>query len=253
MPRVSFLGLLVGAQVLLQTRTQTSRGKYYKLGGSVVTPGGNFPLPAASADPHLPPSLAEDVSSPAAMLIDSAIVHYQIANAAPIGLPAGSCSVTGNSTLNVIVSLTEMTPQRSHLWGVVFDDEQRDGQLGRHATFSTTTTLPLLPNPINSSLTKMNLRTGTFLAEFAKYQMTRRATHEGAFSDGEYESYQCLGRSLLECDMNTENVWEWSSRELIYTARKLSGFGGAARALSPSSLTARIAFQVFRTDPYYRE
>ncbi|KAH7882524.1 hypothetical protein F5I97DRAFT_1931069 [Phlebopus sp. FC_14] len=48
MPRVSLLGLIVGTQLVLQTRAQTWCGKYYKPGESIVTPGGNFPLPAAS-------------------------------------------------------------------------------------------------------------------------------------------------------------------------------------------------------------
>jgi hypothetical protein len=81
---------------------------------SIVVPGGNFPLPVASNDPLLAfrcapairPYLAEDASSPAAILIDSPVVYYEIANAKAIDLAVGSVF---SAELDVKVSLNGKT------------------------------------------------------------------------------------------------------------------------------------------------
>jgi len=101
MKRIILFGL-VSAQVLTAAVAQTWCGKHYMSSQSIVVPGGNFPPPAASKDPLLAfrcapairPYLAEDASSPAAVLIDSPVVYYEIANTKAIYFAAGSYGVT---------------------------------------------------------------------------------------------------------------------------------------------------------------
>ncbi|KAH7890176.1 hypothetical protein F5I97DRAFT_1965248 [Phlebopus sp. FC_14] len=221
MPRVSLLGLLVGTQLVLQSGAQTWCGKYYKPGESIVTPGGNFPLPAVSTDPLLAfqcapairPYLAEDVSSPATVLIDSPVVYYQIANAVPISLPTGPCALTNDGMLNVTVSLDDrvlangvvplnatafelsisldgITPQMTP-YGLTCEASYSATNGATTSsdttqTFSATTRLSLLPNPTNSSVTKMDLRTGALLAKSASGQ---GRDYEPVFPIGFYTAF----------------------------------------------------------------
>ncbi|KAF8550318.1 hypothetical protein OG21DRAFT_1499858, partial [Imleria badia] len=93
MRRVTLASFL-GPYLLTGALAQTWCGKHYMSTESPLAPGGNFPLPSPSSDPLLAlrcapairPYLAEDVSSPAAILIDAPVVYYQIANAEPIQL-----------------------------------------------------------------------------------------------------------------------------------------------------------------------
>ncbi|KAH7882071.1 hypothetical protein F5I97DRAFT_1939548 [Phlebopus sp. FC_14] len=152
-------------------------GKYYKPGESIVTPGGNFPLPAASTDPLL------------AFRCAPAIRSYL---AEDVSLPTGSCALTNDGTLNVTVSLDDrvlangvvplnatafelsisldgITPQMTP-YGLICEASYSatNGATTNSdttQTFSATTRLSLLPNLTNSSVTKMDLRTGALLAE----------------------------------------------------------------------------------------
>ncbi|KAF9239477.1 hypothetical protein BU15DRAFT_61981 [Melanogaster broomeanus] len=190
MKRVILSGL-VGAQLLTTAVAQTWCGKHYMSTQSVVAPGGNFQPPAASKDPLLAfrcapairPYLAEDVSSPAAVLIDSPVVYYEIANAKPIDLAAGPLST---QTLDVTISLNGKTldqrpvPLNATAYELSFSLEDVTPQMAAYnvsceatytgsastsQTFSATTALSFLPNPTNSSVTKMDLRTGGLLAK----------------------------------------------------------------------------------------
>ncbi|KIK79630.1 hypothetical protein PAXRUDRAFT_160840, partial [Paxillus rubicundulus Ve08.2h10] len=187
---------LVSAQVLTAALAQTWCGKHYMSSQSIVVPGGNFPLPAASKDPLLAfrcapairPYLAEDISSPAALLIDSPVVYYEIANVKAIYLATDPAS---NAGLDVTVSLNGKTlatgcvPLNATAYELPFSLEGITPQMaaynlsceatysgstsatsaGSLQTFSATTTLSVLPNPTNSSVTKVDLRTGALLAK----------------------------------------------------------------------------------------
>ncbi|KAG6327165.1 hypothetical protein ID866_11924 [Astraeus odoratus] len=155
-----------------------------------VPPGGNFPLPAQSQDPLLAfqcapairPYLAEDVSMPASVLIDTPIVYYEIANAKPINL---SCYSSWHDELEVTVSLNGKTlvttgvPLNATAYEIPFSlqgiepkmtpynlsCEATYGPASEAQTFSATTLLHILPNPSSGSVIKMDLRTGAFLAQ----------------------------------------------------------------------------------------
>ena len=162
-------------------------GKHYESTQSAVTPGGNFPLPSQSSDPLLAfrcvpairPYLDEDVSvnMSAAILIDALVVYYNIANAEPIQLSSA------DSTINVTVSWNGGTltsgsvPLNAIGHELSFDLGDISPQMAAYnlsceatygatrQTFSATTPLYVLPNPTNSSVTKMDLRTGALLAK----------------------------------------------------------------------------------------
>ncbi|KAF9239478.1 hypothetical protein BU15DRAFT_46639 [Melanogaster broomeanus] len=190
MRRATLFGL-VGAQLFTTAVAQTWCGKHYMSTQSIVPPGGNFQPPAASKDPLLAfrcapairPYLAEDVSSPAAVLIDSPVVYYEIANAKPIDLAAGPLST---QTLDVTISLNGKTltrglvPLNATAYELLFSLEGVTPQMAAYnlsceatytgsastsQTFSAITALSFLPNPTNSSVTKMDLRTGGLLAK----------------------------------------------------------------------------------------
>ena len=150
-----------------------------------LAPGGNFPLPSPSSDPLLAlrcapairPYLAEDVLSPAAILIDAPVVYYEIANAEPIQLRGddtmldvtvslnGKTLATGFVSLNATAhelpfSLEGITPQMA-----AYNVSCEATYAATSQRFSATTALSVLPNPTNSSVTKMDLRTGALLAK----------------------------------------------------------------------------------------
>ncbi|KIJ61685.1 hypothetical protein HYDPIDRAFT_31019 [Hydnomerulius pinastri MD-312] len=195
MQRLAF-SAFVSAQLLTGALAQTWCGKNYMSSQSVVPPGGQFPTPAASKEPLLAfrcapairPYLAEDASSPAAVLIDSPVVYYEIDNAEAINLAAGPLS---NAKLDVTVSLNGKTlangpvPLNATAYELPFSLEGITPQMAAYdlsceATYSGSTSaahsdtpqifkatagLSVLPNPTNSSVTKMDLRTGALLAK----------------------------------------------------------------------------------------
>ncbi|KAF8841649.1 hypothetical protein BDN67DRAFT_980182 [Paxillus ammoniavirescens] len=194
MKRVTLSGL-VSAQLFTAALAQTWCGKHYMSSQSIVAPGGNFPPPVSSKDPLLAfrcapairPYLAEDVSSPAAVLIDSPVVYYEIANAKAIDLAVGSGSIDVTVSLNgetlargpvplnatayeLPFSLEGITPRMAAYnlsceATYSYSGSMSTTSLGSPQTFSATTTLSVLPNPTNSSVTKMDLRTGALLAK----------------------------------------------------------------------------------------
>lgn len=164
---------------------------------SVVAPGGQFTTPTASKDPLLAfrcapairPYLAEDASSLAAVLIDSPVVYYEIANAKTIDLAPGP--LANVAQLDVTISLNGKTlanapvPLNATAYEIPFSLEGITPQMAAYnlsceatysastsaarsdppQTFAASTTLSVLPNPTNSSVTKMDLRTGALLAK----------------------------------------------------------------------------------------
>lgn len=173
---------------------------------SPVAPGGNFPLPSPSPDsllalrcaPAIRPYLAEDVWSPAAILIDAPVVYYEIANAEPIQLSSdytlldvtvsldGRTLATGFVPLNATAyelpfSLEGITPQKAG-----YNLSCKATYAPTSQTFSATTALSVIPNPTNSSVTKMDLRTGALLAKPAT---GLGGTYEPVFPIGFYTAF----------------------------------------------------------------
>ncbi|KAN0079814.1 hypothetical protein V8E55_009380 [Tylopilus felleus] len=204
MRRVALASYLASS-LLTGALAQTWCGKPYKSTQSPAAPGGNFPLPSPSSDPLLAlrcapairPYLAEDVSSPAAILIDAPVVYYEIANAQPIQL-------SDDTVLNVAVSLNGRTlatgsvPLNATAYELPFSLEGITPQKAAYsisceATYGTTSqkfsalsALSVLPNPTNSSVTKMDLRTGALLAKPAT---GLEGTYEPVFPIGFYTSF----------------------------------------------------------------
>jgi hypothetical protein len=168
---------------------------------SVVPPGGNFLTPSTSSSPLLAfrcapairPYLAEDTTSLASIIVDAPVTYIQIAGAEPITLSSsgdagplavtvstnGKTLATGIIPLNaskyeINFSLTSLTAQKD-----AYNISCSASYAGK--TFTTSTALSYLPNPTNSSVTKMDLRTGALLAKPA----------DG--SDGEYASVFPIG------------------------------------------------------------
>ena len=147
-------------------------------------PGGNFPLPSASSQsllalrcaPAIRPYLAEDVSSPAGILIDAPVVYYEIANAKPIRLTCDDTTLDVTVSLNGQTLATGSVPLNATAYELSFSLEGITPQMTAYnisceatyaatsQTFSTTAALSVLPNPTNGSATKMDLRTGALLA-----------------------------------------------------------------------------------------
>ncbi|KAG9312366.1 hypothetical protein JVU11DRAFT_6739 [Chiua virens] len=205
MRRVALAGFL-GPYLLTGAFAQTWCGKNYMSTQSIVPPGGNFPLPTPSKDPLLAfrcapairPYLAEDVSSPAGILIDAPVVYYEIANTEPIQL-------TDDNMLDVTVSLngrmltTGFVPLNATAYELPFSLEGITPQMAAYnlsceatyaptsQTFSAMTALSVLPDPTNSSVTKMDLRTGALLAKPAT---GLGGTYEPVFPIGFYTSFE---------------------------------------------------------------
>ncbi|KAH7924185.1 hypothetical protein BV22DRAFT_1130026 [Leucogyrophana mollusca] len=189
--------VFIGAQLLTIASAQTWCNKNYMSTQPVVPPGGNFPLPVSSKDPLLAfrcapairPYLAEDISSPSAVLIDSPVVYTKIAGAEPINLANGPLANAGK--LNVTISLNGMTlangpvPLNASAYELPFSLKGITPQMAAYnltcvasylattsaagtsppQTFTSSAALSVLPNPTNSSVTKMDLRTGAILAK----------------------------------------------------------------------------------------
>ncbi|KAF9228162.1 hypothetical protein BS17DRAFT_725128 [Gyrodon lividus] len=210
------------AQLLTASLAQTWCGKHYMSSQSVVVPGGNFPLPAVSKDPLLAfrcapairPYLAEDASSPAAILIDSPVVYYEIAGAKVVNFAAGPVS---NAGLDVTIRLNGRTlasgpvPLNATAYELPFGLESITPQMAAYnlsceatysgyasaQTFSATTTLFVLPNPTTGSVTKMDLRTGALLAKPATGM---GGAYEPVFPIGFYTSFNYLATNLSVID-----------------------------------------------------
>ena len=168
---------------------------------SIVPPGGNFPTPSTSSSPLLAfrcapairPYLAEDTTSPASIIIDAPVTYTQIAGAEPItlssGSDAGSLAVTISANGKILA--TGMVPPNASKYEIQFSLTSLTPQMDAYniscsasypgKTFTTSTAFFYLPNPTNSRVTKMDLRTGALLAKPA----------DG--SDGEYASVFPIG------------------------------------------------------------
>lgn len=201
------LSTLLSTQVLsaASTSANTWCGKNYMSSLPPVSPGGNFPIPAQSNDPLLAfqcvpairPYLAEDTS--AAVLIDSAIVYYEIANARTIYPDSGTIS---EGELEVHISLngntlgTATVPLNATGFEISFNLQGIQPQMSPYnlsceaaytpvgqtpQAFSASTSLYVLPTPLSGAVTKMDYRTGGLLA--------RPATGAG----GDYEPVFPIG------------------------------------------------------------
>ncbi|TFK48190.1 hypothetical protein OE88DRAFT_1737887 [Heliocybe sulcata] len=181
--------LLLGSCALAGALAQTWCGKDYTVGSPIVPPGGEFTLPATSAEPLLAfrcapaikPYLEEDAFTPAAIIVDTPITYQQISGAAPITFssdgPLGELVVT--VTANGKFLTTGVVPLNTSKAELPFSLEGLQTQtsaynvscsatyspsLGKTQTFQATTALSYLPSPESGSVTKMDLRSGSLLA-----------------------------------------------------------------------------------------
>lgn len=203
-------------------------GKYYDPSkmpqAKAPSPGGAFstptssqsPLLALTCSPAIRPYLAEDTGSSAAILIDSPVVYSSIRGAEAISLPSGSLSNDG--TLSVIVStggkllangtvplnatafeipfsLRDLTPQ-STPYNLSCQATYSSSSSSSSQLFSTSSALYFLPDPTNSSVTKMDLRTGALLAKPANGQ----GSYQTVFPIGFYTEFQYLAANLTLID-----------------------------------------------------
>lgn len=194
-------------------------GKHYMSSQSIVPPGGNFPplspssnsLLALRCAPAIRPYLAEDVSSPAAVLIDAPVVHYGIANAKPIQLSSYNTHLDVTVSLNGRTLTTGSVPLNATAYELPFSLQGITPRMAAYnlsckatyastaQTFSATTALSVLPNPTNSSVTKMDLRTGALLAKPAT---GLGGTYEPVFSIGFYTAFD----NYLASNLSTINL-----------------------------------------------
>lgn len=160
----------------------------------MIPVGGQFPIPATSSSPLLAlrcapvikPYLAEDVSSPAGILVDAYLTSSEIVGAVPIDLPSqshalGDILVTvklgervlteGLVPLNATkvelpFSLLGIEPKSAPYDLTCSATYAPEGLLGKEQTFKSTAQLSFLPDPPSGrSVTKMDLRTGALLAK----------------------------------------------------------------------------------------
>jgi len=188
----SVLGVVLGVQFITGVYGQTWCGKPYMQNQTASTPGGNFAIPSYSSSPLLAfrcapairPYLEEDVGSGGGILIDSPVVNYQIVGAEPISLPSsGSLSSAGSLDVTISVNGTTLgtakVPLNATAYGIPISLKSFTPQMAAYSvscsatysgssgsqTYSATAALSVLPNPSNSSVTKMDLRTGALLAK----------------------------------------------------------------------------------------
>ncbi|KAG2357753.1 hypothetical protein BDR07DRAFT_1362877 [Suillus spraguei] len=192
MSRLTF-AVLSGIRLLAGVSAQTWCNKNYMASQPVVPPGGNFPIPAVSEDPLLAfrcaaaikPYLEEDIGKPAGILIDSPVVYSEIVGAQLIDLPTGplysagnlnvTVSLNGKTLVNALVplnasayelsfSLGGITPQMTP-YNLSCEATYLASNSSSSQTYSASAALSVLPNPTNSSVTKMDLRTGALLVK----------------------------------------------------------------------------------------
>ena len=154
---------------------------------SVIVPGGDFLLSSHSASPLLAfrctpairPYLEEDISAnmSAAILIDAQVVYYETANAEPIQLSSDDTTIDVTVSWNGTALASGSVPLNATAYELPFSLEGIPPQMAAHdlsceATygvtsemFSAKTSLYVLPNPTDSSVTKMDPRTGALLAK----------------------------------------------------------------------------------------
>lgn len=153
---------------------------------SVVPPGGKFPIPSTSATPLLAfrcvpairPYLFEDIIYPASIIIDAPVTYTQIAGAMPITLSPGGKDATSLAvtiSVNGKILASGTAPLNASKLEIEFSLSKLKAQKDPYniscfatygqQSFSTSTALSYLPNPTNSSVTKMDLRTGALMAK----------------------------------------------------------------------------------------
>jgi len=188
-------------------------------------PGGTFSIPTSSQTPLLAfrcapaikPYLAEDAGSSAAILIDLPVVYSNIQGAEAISLPSGPLSHAG--TLDVSVSaggkelahgtvplnatayeisfsLGDLTPQVSPYNLSCQATYSGGSSSSSPQVFSASSSLYFLPDPTNSAVTKMDLRTGALLAKPANGQ----GSYQPVFPIGFYTEFQYLADDLTLID-----------------------------------------------------
>lgn len=188
-------------------------------------PGGAFSIPTSSQGPLLAfrcapaikPYLAEDTGSSAAVLIDAPVVYSEIQGAKAISLPSGSLSSAG--TLSVTISVggkvlaNGAVPLNATAYELSFSLENLTPQVNPYnlscqatysgssassspQVFSASSTLYFLPNPTNSGVTKMDLRTGALLAKPANGQ----GSYQPVFPIGFYTEFEYLAENLTLID-----------------------------------------------------
>lgn len=189
-------------------------GKNYMASSPIVSPDGQFPVPATSSKPLLAlrcapvikPYLPEDAASLAGFLIDAPITFSEIVGAAPISLSAhglkgelevivkvaGRALAKGTVPLNATKAVLPFSLKSLEPQATPFDVEcsatyTAPGAKGAPQTFSANTTLSYLPNPPDGrSVTKMDLRTGALLAKPAT---GKGGAYETVFPIGFYTNF----------------------------------------------------------------
>ncbi|KZP33164.1 hypothetical protein FIBSPDRAFT_916135 [Athelia psychrophila] len=193
---------VVLSAVVASVSAQTWCNKNYMSSEPVVPPGGNFPTPASSTEPLLAlrcapvirPYLAEDSQSPAGILIDAPVTYTQIAGAEPITLSSGSLAVTISAngttlgTANVPLNATKYEIPFSLGTLVAQKDAYNISCTATYnnQSFAASTALSYLPDPTNSSVTKMDLRTGALMAKPAN---GKGGKYDYVFPIGFYTSF----------------------------------------------------------------
>ena len=203
-------------------------GKYYDPSkmpqDQAPPPGGAFSVPTTSQTPLLAfrcapaikPYLAEDASSSAAIIIDSPVVYSNIQGANAVNLPSGSLSNAGTLSVSISAggkvlghgsvplnatayevsfSLGDLTPQVSP-YNISCQATYSESSSSSPQAFSASTSLYYLPNPTNSAVTKMDLRTGALLAKPANGQ----GNYQPVFPIGFYTEFEYLAGNLALID-----------------------------------------------------
>lgn len=213
------LGFAVVVASMGGALAQTWCGKNYMEGSPIVPPGGQFPIPATSSSPLLAfrcapaikPYLPEDALTPAAILIDTAIVYSEIAGTAPVGIPEegplGVLSVSIESEGKLLS--TGIVPLNATKFELPFSLLALEPKKGTYdvtcsatyatlsglETFTASAELAYAPSPTDgSSVVKLDARTGALLA--------KPATGKG----GAYETVMPVGFYTAFADYLAANL-----------------------------------------------
>ena len=181
--------------------------KNYKKGSPIVPPGGQFPVPATSGStllalrcsPIYKPYIAEDVTSNAGFIIDTAITHTLVRGAKPIALEPAAKSLFVSISLGHNILASARVPINVTKFEILFSltklmPRKEPYTISCSATYVgnqeyiTTASLSYLPNPLSGSITKLDSRTGGLWTK--PFSIGHAADYTPVFPLGFYTSFE---------------------------------------------------------------
>ncbi|KAF9234992.1 hypothetical protein BU15DRAFT_65213 [Melanogaster broomeanus] len=220
--------VLVGAYFFLGVSGQAQSwcGKYYDPSqipqSQAPPPGGQFSLPTASQDPLL--AFRCSLSSAGLLDVTVSLGGKTLSNGA---VPLNATAYEIAFSLDGITA--QMTPYNLSCQATYTASGSSSTQ-----TFSTSTALYYLPNPTNSAVIKMDLRTGALLAKPANGQ---GGDYQPVFPIGFYTEFQYLATNLTVID-------ELHAQGFTISGTRVTKPDGSSDPLNATSTTYDLIYNI---------